>query len=76
QKGEGLFNQHLFSGFGAGMRLRNEYLVFSVLQFQLGYYPDAGRYGVSPVSIFERGSNFYRFNQFQTGKPDVAGLDF
>lgn len=36
-----LLNQRLYSGFGLGMRIRNEKLVFRTIQLQLAIYPGA-----------------------------------
>ena len=35
-----IFDNPVQSGFGLGMRIRNENLVFNTLQVRLGYYPD------------------------------------
>ena len=75
-EGHSLLRAHLFRGYGLGLRLRNEYLLFSVIQVQLGFYPDAAAYGANWYSLFARSGSFYKFNQFQPGKPGMAGLDF
>ena len=63
-----IFNQDYYAGFGAGIRLRNESLVFKTLQLRLAYYPghpaDIGGLGV----IFTERSQS-EFFDFQARKP-------
>ena len=58
-----IFPRSFYSGFGLGIRLRNENLVFNTLQLRLSFYPkvpsDVGRYGLSFVEIGR--NTFYRF---------------
>jgi hypothetical protein len=60
---ESIFNQKFYSGFGAGIRIRNESLVFNTLQIQIGYYPGY-QWGFDL-----KGLGRTSFDRFQPGKP-------
>jgi len=60
---ESIFKQKFYSGIGAGVRIRNESLVFNTLQIQVGYYP-----GYHWGFDF-RGLGRTSFDRFQPGKP-------
>ncbi len=64
-----IFTQDYYAGVGAGIRLRNENLVFKTLQLRLAYYPghptDIG--GIGFILTESRKSNFYNF---QPRKPE------
>jgi hypothetical protein len=60
---ESVFDQKFYSGIGAGIRIRNESLVFNTLQIQLGYYPGYN-WGADL-----RGLGRTSFDRFQPGKP-------
>jgi len=36
---DALFQNHLYTGFGAGVKIRNENLIFDTVLLQFGYYP-------------------------------------
>ncbi len=67
-----LYDSRLYTKFGLGVLLYNDYLVFNSFQFSVAFYP----------SIPDRGSNLFMTNtiqnndfvlpDFQVGKPDVV----
>ncbi len=65
-----IFNEDYYAGIGAGVRIRNENLVFQTLQLRLSWYPnhpaDLGRFG---GEFNERTKS--EFYSFQPRKPDV-----
>ncbi|WMJ75171.1 hypothetical protein RCC89_18670 [Cytophagaceae bacterium ABcell3] len=67
-------NENLQTGFGFGLRFRNEHLIFGTLQFLVGFYPQAPHVGRPGFQFFERSRFFYEFNQFQFPKPAAAYL--
>ena len=64
-----IFNQDYYTGIGAGIRLRNENLVFKTLQLRLAYYPgsppDISDFGF--IVTERRKSDFF---SFQPRKPE------
>ncbi|MGQ8336657.1 hypothetical protein ACUNWD_08910 [Sunxiuqinia sp. A32] len=64
-----IFKQDYYGGIGAGIRLRNESLVFRTLQLRLAYYPnhppDVGGFGI--IFTERRKGDFY---SFQPRKPE------
>lgn len=61
--------QNFFPGYGIGFRLKNEHLVFNMIQVMLGYYPNAGKFGRDPFLFFQRNRFFYTFNDFNFVRP-------
>ncbi|MDP4192366.1 MAG: hypothetical protein Q8858_12425 [Bacteroidota bacterium] len=64
-----LYQSKLYSGFGIGIRIRNEHLIFPTFQLMLGYYPNTVQPGGERFSLFKQNAIFYQFNQFQFSKP-------
>lgn len=69
-----IFNEDYYAGIGAGVRIRNENLVFRTLQLRLSYFPnhpaDTGFFG---FDFNERNkSGFY---SFQPRKPDLLRFE-
>jgi hypothetical protein len=69
-KGENLFNQKLYSGVGAGLRTRNENLVFGTIELKVYYFPrvtedlSSFRIAVSSNLRVKYSSSFVRPPQF------------
>jgi hypothetical protein len=68
----GLLKSKLFQGYGVGIRIKNEHLIFPVLQFMLGYYPNTSG---SQMNLFYQGNMFYKFNQSQFSIPSVVTVE-
>lgn len=61
------FKGEALQGYGLGLRIRNENLVFKTFQLRFAYYP--GPYGGFGISIM--GSPSGGFQDFQLGRPQV-----
>ncbi|MDT3737949.1 MAG: hypothetical protein RO257_00455 [Candidatus Kapabacteria bacterium] len=64
-----LFLSKLYQGYGLGIRVKNEHLIFSSMQFMIGYYPNTNG---EQFNIFYQSQLYYRFNQHQFSIPSVV----
>jgi len=69
-----IFNEDYYAGIGAGVRIRNENLVFQTLQLRLSWFPN------HPADIGGFGGDFSertksQFYSFQPRKPDVLRFE-
>ncbi|KAA9332148.1 hypothetical protein F0P96_11710 [Hymenobacter busanensis] len=71
---ESPFQQKPYTGFGVGLRFRNEYLAVSTIQILLGYYPRGITDG-SGLRVFESSRSYYQFNDFSFGQPGITRYD-
>ncbi|UOG75774.1 hypothetical protein MTX78_04060 [Hymenobacter tibetensis] len=60
-----------YTGFGAGLRFRNEYTPIRTIQILLGYYP-RGLTSESGYRIYESSRPYYDFSDFSFGQPGIA----
>lgn len=61
-----LFSSKLYQGYGFGIRIKNEHLIFPPIQFMFGFYPNTPESaGGNHFSMFRQGSIYYQFNRFQ-----------
>lgn len=70
---DAILNREMYSGFGIGVRIRNENLAFRTFQIRLGYYP------ILPATYTARfievsGETYYRPETFTTNRPSI--IDF
>ena len=65
-----ILSQNFYSGFGFGIRLRNENLVFRTLQFRLGFYPNYPS-GVNFIDVYFDEMNKTKFPSFQPREPQI-----
>lgn len=69
-----ILNENYYAGIGAGIRIRNENLVFRTLQLRLSFYPhhpaDMGAFG---LGLNERSRS--QFYSFQPRKPDMLRFE-
>ena len=68
------FQGRPYTGFGLGVRLRNEYLAVNTIQLFFGVYPqgfDDGR----GTRIYQTNRTIYRFNDFSFGQPSIVRYD-
>ncbi len=70
-----LISSKLFQGYGIGIRIKNEHLIFPTMQFMLGYYPNSEHTNDGKFNIFYQSEMFYRFNKFQFSSPSVVSFD-
>ncbi len=62
--------QKLQQGYGIGLRIKNEHLVFNTIQIMAGFYPRSVNSG-SDFRFFSQKRTFYEMSQFQFGRPSV-----
>ncbi len=68
------FRKNVFSGFGLGIRIRNENLVFKTLQLRLAYYPRMPN-NSSPFSYYVATTSRFKSKGFSSGKPELIDFD-
>ncbi|MBF9252021.1 hypothetical protein I2I11_01815 [Pontibacter sp. 172403-2] len=67
------FREAPYSGYGIGIRLRNEYLGFSTIQFLVGYYPRLpGNEDLRSIKTLGSTRLYYDFTDFRFLNPSVA----
>ncbi len=64
-----------YTGFGLGLRFRNELTVLRTFQILLGYYP-RGQLNPNGVRLFETNRDSYQFSDFSFGQPSVIQYGF
>ena len=70
---EGDFHQ----GYGLGLRIRNEHLIFQSIQLLFGVYPGTFDSPVRSFRFFNQGRNFYNLEKFQIRKPlEIDFIDY
>ena len=60
-----------YTGFGLGLRFRNELTVLRTFQFLLGFYP-RGQLSANGLRLFETNRDAYNFSDFSFGQPSVV----
>lgn len=68
-----LWSSRLYSGFGLGVRLRNEHLTFRTIEFRLSYYPNVPALS-SPFRIGVSGATSLQLQDFDISAPAVVPL--
>ena len=64
-----------YTGFGLGLRFRNELTVLRTFQILLGYYP-RGQLNTNGLRLFESNRDSYHFSDFSFGQPSVVQYGF
>ncbi|WP_303312572.1 hypothetical protein [Hymenobacter sp. BT730] len=65
------FQETPFTGFGLGLRFRNEYTALRTFQILFGFYP-RGQFERNGIRVFENARPFYDFNDFSFGEPSLV----
>ncbi|TGE25764.1 hypothetical protein E5K00_11400 [Hymenobacter aquaticus] len=65
------FRNTPYTGFGLGLRLRNEYIAVRTVQLLLGYYP-RGQTNPNGFRIFENARPYYDFSDFNFAQPNTV----
>ena len=68
-KDKGVGNNKLYSSFGVGCIIRNDYLVFDAFQFSLAYYPSIPGQGENLFKTNAFQNDDFGFQDFEMGKP-------
>jgi len=71
---ESIFQNRVHSGFGLGLRVRNERLVFETIQIRIGYYPTLTDMDF-PFVMDVSGEKRLRPSNFFVTKPKIIGFD-
>lgn len=67
--GEKLLNTRLLQGYGIGLRIRNEHLVFPIIRLMIAFYPADDRF-----RLFTLKNVYYRMNNFQFSRPETVSF--
>ncbi len=68
------YNSRLYQGYGIGLRLKNERLIFNTFQLSLHYYPGAEEFGARTYRHYHTEHPYYRFQGFDVGAPYTVGF--
>ncbi len=68
-EGESILNNKLYSSFGAGFIIRNDYLVFSSFQLSFSFYPTIPGQGDNIFKTNAFATDDFGFQSFDLGKP-------
>jgi hypothetical protein len=68
------FHDKPYTGFGVGLRFRNEYLPLRTFQLLLGFYP-RGLSAPNGFSLYESSRSYYDFSDFSFGQPGVVRFE-
>ena len=60
-----------YTGFGLGLRFRNEFTALRTFQILVGFYP-RGQLAPNGLRLFESSREAYQFSDFSFGQPGVA----
>jgi hypothetical protein len=69
-----IFKENYYAGIGAGIRIRNESLVFNTLELRLAYYPNNPP-DISGVGVILEERSKSQFFDFQPRKPDMLRFE-
>ena len=68
----GFIRSRVYSQYGAGVLIKNEFLVFDNFQISLAFYPYIPEAGSYIFKINPNSSNDFGFNSFEIGKPSIV----
>ncbi len=68
-----LWKSRVYSGFGVGIRLRNEHLTFNTIEFRISYYPNVPALS-SPFRIGVSGATSLQLQDFDISAPAIVPL--
>lgn len=71
---ESIYKSNLYDGIGAGIRARNENLVFNTIELRMVYFPHKTEQNQTFKLLFTTGLQF-RFNNTYVRQPDVVYLN-
>lgn len=67
-----LFNSKLYSSFGIGVQISNDYLIFDNFQFSFMYFPTTPLNGNNVFTTNSLNSDDIQLPDFQIGKPEIV----
>jgi hypothetical protein len=68
----GFKNSHLYSSFGLGILIKNNYLTFNTFQISISFYPYVPGQGYNVLRTNAYKTNDYGFRDFEISKPMVV----
>ena len=75
--GQSLFNTRLYQGYGIGVRLKNEHLIFPTAQFSFIFYVNTRPGdGNLEYEYYYAGHAYYSFQNFNFGQPYTLGFNY
>ncbi len=69
-----IFANQMYSGYGIGLRIRNERLVFKTFQIRLAYYPVVPKDGITHTLMFS-GEHILNTDNFYSRGPEIHDFD-
>ncbi len=66
---------HVYSQFGLGCLIKNQFLIFNSFQLSISYYPSIPGIGNDVFKINPTIASDYGFSNFELGKPEVVGFE-
>ncbi|WP_452608932.1 hypothetical protein [Roseivirga echinicomitans] len=66
-----IFREKVQSGFGLGLRIRNDNLTFKAIEIRLAYYPDAP-FGIPMTDLDLSGNSGFNFSDFLITRPSPS----
>lgn len=66
---------HIYSQFGLGCLIKNQFLIFSSFQISVAYYPSIPGQGDNYIKLNPSVSSDYGFSNFVIGKPEAVGFE-
>jgi hypothetical protein len=66
-----IFESRLYQGYGLGLRLRNEHLIFNTVQISFAFYPQANFVNKNRYDYYYTERPYYRFQDFGFSQPYI-----
>ena len=74
---EKMWEGEFFQGYGLGLRIRNEHLIFRSIQLLFGFYPGHLNTPNKSFRFFSQSRTFYNLEKFQINKPlEIDFIDY
>ncbi len=69
-----ILQSHLYQGYGAGIRFKNEHFIFNTLQLSFHFFPNANLIDAKSLIFRSTGSSDLQFQDFQFSEPYMASF--
>jgi hypothetical protein len=74
--GQSLGGSHLYQGYGIGLRLKNEHLIFATAQFSFAFYVNTKPTDDIVLKYYYTIHPYFKFQDFQFGQPYTLGFGY
>lgn len=71
-EGAPIFTNRMYQGYGVGLRIKNEHLVFNTIQVLFAYYPGVLPDARKNFSLLTSEQGYYRFRDFEFSHPSIV----